>query len=60
MSRVRLRNNESSKLFWCIQNDKVGMINSSTPITVISYIDNVMRRETVELHKSYRHKQWRS
>ena len=37
-------NNESSKLFWSIQKDKVGMINNSTPINVISYTDKVMRR----------------
>ena len=46
--------NESSKLFWSIQKDKVGMINNSIPNNVISYTDKVMRREIIELHKSHR------
>ena len=48
-------NNESSKFFFGIRKDKFGMINNSTPINVISNTDKVMRRETVELHKSHRH-----
>ena len=49
-------NNESSKLFGSIRKDKVGMINNSTPINVISkHTNKVMRREIVELHKSHRH-----
>ena len=38
-------NNGSSKLFWSIQKDKVGMINNSTPINFISYTDKKMRIE---------------
>ena len=48
-------NNESNKLFWDIRKDKVGMINNSAPINVISYTDKVMRRKLVELNKSHRH-----
>ena len=47
--------NESSKLFWRIRKDEAGMINNSTPISVISYTDKVMRREIVELYKSHCH-----
>ena len=48
-------NDESNELFWSIRKDKIGMINNSTPINVISYTDKMMRREIVELHQSYRH-----
>ena len=48
-------NNESSMLFWNIRKDKVGMINNSSMINVISYTDKVMRREIVELPKPHRH-----
>ena len=48
-------NIESSKLFWSIRKDKIGMINNSTPGNIIFYADAVMRREIAELHKSHRH-----
>ena len=48
-------NNESSKLFWSMRKHEVGMVNNSTPISVISYADKVMRREIAELHKSQRY-----
>ena len=48
-------NNESSKRFWSVRKDRVGMINNSTPINVISYTDKVVQTEIVELHKSHCH-----
>ena len=47
---VRHGNNENSNVFSNIRKDKVGMINNSTPISIISYTDKVMRREIIELH----------
>ena len=35
-------NNESSTLFWSLRKDKVGMINNSNPINVISYTHKVI------------------
>ena len=48
-------NNESTKLFWSIREDKVWMINNSILINVIYHTDEVMRREIIELYKSHRH-----
>ena len=41
-----------AELFWSMRKGKVRMLNNSTPIDNISYIDKVMRKEIVELHKS--------
>ena len=55
MSRIRGHGNNKStgsKLFWSIQKNtkhkKVGMINNSTPINIISHTDKVMHIEIIE------------